>query len=59
MEITVDKRDVYGTVRYYPVCDKARVFARLTNKKTFTERDLYIVKELGYRVLFKQVGELV
>lgn len=59
MEITVDKREVYGTVRYYPVCDKAQAFARLMYRKTFTERDLYIIKELGYRVLFKQVGELV
>lgn len=57
MELLIEKRDVYGTVRFYPACEKSRLLARLTEKKTFRERDLYILKDLGYTIKFKQYEE--
>lgn len=54
MEIVITKREQYGTERFYPECEKAMVLARLAHRRTFTRRELSLIKELGYRIVVKQ-----
>jgi hypothetical protein len=49
-QIDVIARDVYGQTLTYPVCDKAKLLAQLTAKKTFTANTLRLIKALGYTV---------
>ncbi len=49
-EITVQVRTVYGVDLVYPVCDKARTFARLAGTTTLTRRSLEIIKDAGWLV---------
>jgi len=51
MTITIRGKQVYGILKIYPVCDKAKIFAALTGKKTFDDDDITRIKSLGYRVL--------
>jgi hypothetical protein len=48
--ITVEKRDVYGQTKYYPLCDKAKLFAAIAGTKTLTEPTIISIVALGYRV---------
>ena len=50
MKIQVLIKSVYGVDKIYPQCEKARLFAELTRKVNLDERDLSIVKALGYDV---------
>jgi hypothetical protein len=54
MEIFITRREVYGTERFYPYCQKAALLARLAHRQTFSRRELQLVKELGYRITIKQ-----
>jgi hypothetical protein len=51
MEIQVKQREVYGNILYYPICEKAKAFARLTEKKTLTSYAIEEIKGLGYKVI--------
>ena len=48
--IKVEFKTIYGNDKIYPVCEKADVFCKLIGQKTLTERDIKIIKELGYEV---------
>lgn len=50
LEITVTLTNVYGEIKIYPICEKARLFARLAGTKTLTDRAIEMIKELGYSV---------
>lgn len=50
MHITVQVRSVYGNDLVYPVDEKALVFARLINAKTFNAAQLQAIKALGYAI---------
>lgn len=50
MEILVRIKNVYGTDLVYPVCDKAKIFARLAAQKTLTDWTITQIKELGYTI---------
>ena len=50
MKITVKIKSVYGQPRIYPVCDKAKAFARLTGHKCLSRSDLEIIETLGFEV---------
>lgn len=54
MEIVITKREVYGTERFYPECYKAQVFARLAHRRTFSRRELLMIRQLGYRITVMQ-----
>ena len=54
MEIVITRREQYGSERFYPECEKAAVLARLAHRRTFTRRELALIKELGYRIVIKQ-----
>jgi len=48
--ITVEVRDVYGQVKFYPTCDSAKLFADIAGTKTLTADALKKIKALGYAV---------
>ena len=50
MQITVQIRTVYGVENVYPICDKAKSFARIARTKTLTLDTLHEIKALGYSI---------
>lgn len=50
MQVEVKEKNVYGVIRLYPANDIAELFTELLNKKTLEERDLLIIKKMGYSV---------
>lgn len=54
MEIVVEIRGVYGVDNFYPVCDKAKLFAHIAKTKTLTPEVLVDISKLGYQVTLHQ-----
>jgi hypothetical protein len=50
MFIVIRIREVYGRRIAYPVCDKAKEFARIAGTKTLSRDNLYSIEELGFVV---------
>lgn len=50
LEITVLAKDIYGQRKFYPKCDKSKVFASIAGTTTLTEPTLRKIMELGYQV---------
>ena len=49
--IELQAKDVFGTLRYYPVCPLAKQLIKLKdNKKTFTVDDLKTLKIMSYTI---------
>lgn len=59
MEVVVQRRETYGTVRYYPENDKAVIFAAILGKKTIDYTTLMLIKDLGFKVVMKGNQEVV
>jgi hypothetical protein len=47
-KLVVEIKNVYGTKRIYPVCEKAKILTALTGQKTLLDTDIKLIKELGY-----------
>ena len=47
-KLKVKIENVYGTKLVYPVCEKSKLLANLTNNKTLTEHSRRLIKLLGY-----------
>jgi hypothetical protein len=54
MKIAVKVRYVYGNKTVYPVCDKAKIFARLAGHSTLTAATLDGIRRLGYLIEVQQ-----
>lgn len=50
MEILVEIKNVYGQDKIYPLCEKAKIFAKMVGQQTLTNLDVKNIKELGYTV---------
>jgi len=50
MIIQVSIQTVFGKEKIYPLCEKAKGFARLVKQKTLTREDIQKIKLLGYSV---------
>lgn len=48
--IEVEVKDVYGTVKYYPICEKAQLFADIAGTKTLTVEVIKKIEALGYSI---------
>jgi len=48
--ITVQIKTVYGVDKVYPVCEKAKLLAKLAESVTLTERAIEHIKALGYTI---------
>ena len=49
-EIQLLVKDVYGKRKFYPLCDKAKVFASIAGTTTLTEATIKSIVQLGYDV---------
>lgn len=55
MKIQVEIKTVYGNSLIYPVCNQAKLFAKLAgNQKTLTRENIDLIKELGYVIDVRQ-----
>jgi len=54
MKITVIIKNVYGNEVVYPVCEQAKLFARLAGTKTLTLESLSLITALGYEISTQQ-----
>lgn len=54
MNITVRITKVYGKDMIYPVCEQAKLFARLAGTKTFTVANMQTIIALGYEINVEQ-----
>jgi len=50
MKIIITIREVYGVPKAYPVCEQAKLFARIAGTATLTSQVLALVARLGYEV---------
>ena len=46
--LIVEKKNVYGVERVYPVCNKSQILTALTGNKTLLDVDIKLIKRLGY-----------
>jgi hypothetical protein len=51
MEIIVEVRSVYGNKTVYPICDKAKQFAKIAGSKTLTHHTLCCIEALEYEIV--------
>jgi hypothetical protein len=58
MEITVRRKTLYGNDVVYPVCDTAKNLTMLGDTKTLTQRQIGIIKALGYKIVLEQQEEV-
>ena len=58
MEITVKRKTVYGNKTIYPVCDTAVCLTMLGDTKTITQRQIGIIKALGYKIVLAEQEEI-
>lgn len=49
-KITIEIKDVFGQLKYYPVCKDALLFASIAGTKTLSEVNLRRILELGYEI---------
>ena len=43
--LIVEKKNVYGVERVFPVCNKAKLFARISGNKTLLPEDIELIKK--------------
>lgn len=53
-EIRIEVRNVYGVVKYYPMCEKAKLLAGVAGTVTLTPQVLEKIRSLGFTVTLKQ-----
>jgi hypothetical protein len=49
-KITIEIKDVFGVLKFYPVCKDALIFASIAGTKTLSEVNLRRITELGYEI---------
>lgn len=54
MELFVEVKNVYGTEKIYPACEKSKLLAAMTDSKTLTDRVINNAKKLGFTFSVKQ-----
>ena len=54
MNIIVEQKNVYGTIKFYPVNELAQRFATLMRQKTFDVQNLADIKGMGMTVIIDQ-----
>jgi len=50
MKIRLRTKEVYGHKKYYPECDTSRLLCNLCGQKSFTAKNLDIIRQLGYQI---------
>ena len=52
--LIVEKKNVFGVERVYPICNKAKILTALTGNKTLLDVDIKLIKQLGYTLTTKR-----
>ena len=52
-ELYVERKNVYGVDRFYPVCEKAKILCNISGNKTFLPEVIGKLKTIGYK--FNQI----
>lgn len=52
--VSVQIKDQYGVKVVHPLCEKAKLFARLAGTKTLTHHALTTIETLGYTIHVEQ-----
>ena len=52
-EIILEKRNVFGVDRVYPICHIANALIKLKGGKTFNKSDLDVFKSMGWTITWK------
>ena len=50
MKLTVKIKNNYGSEIVYPVCNVAKIFVEMTDKKTLTPSVIRSINKLGYEI---------
>jgi len=53
MKITIQIRSVYGNRRFYPMCEKSKLFCDMLETVTLSHNAIDCIKELGYEIELK------
>ena len=53
MKITIQIRSVYGNRRFYPMCEKSKLFCEMLQTVTLSQNSIECIKELGYEIELK------
>jgi hypothetical protein len=48
--VEVEVKEVYGTWKYYPLCEKAQLFADIAGTKTLTIQVIKKIEALGFSI---------
>ena len=51
MTVTVEVRSIYGQLKVYPICPRAKLFAEIAGSKTLTHSTLCKIEALGYEII--------
>jgi hypothetical protein len=51
VEISVQVKNVYGNQLVYPICDKAKYFAKLARTSTLTPQAIDLIKRIGFTIV--------
>lgn len=54
MELLLQRREIYGTILYYPQNDLARQLAGFLKQKSFSKAQVDIIVKMGFKVTLKQ-----
>ncbi len=54
MELILQKREIYGSVLYYPINDLAKQLVGFLKQKTFSKPQVDIIIKMGFKVTLKQ-----
>jgi hypothetical protein len=52
--VEVEARNVYGAVKFYPICDIACKLASLAGTTTLTPKALRLIRSMGFEVIIEQ-----
>ena len=50
MKLIINPKSVYGQEKFYPGCEQSQMFAELLKQSVLTERDLRLIKLMGYTI---------
>ncbi len=54
MELIVQRREIYGTILYYPKNDLAKQLAGFLKQKSFSKAQIEIIIAMGFKIALKQ-----
>ncbi len=54
MELLLQKREIYGTILYYPKNDLAKQLAGFLKQKSFSKAQVDIIIAMGFKITLKQ-----